>query len=129
MNQVTSFGEVAKARLLVFIWYLVSEWNLWTWGFSFDIKFLFFLTLLTIYFQVDEDFLASYQMNYGFTPDGEQAVTVSSDSQAAGPHVPQTVQSQVQIKHAVLFTFLYMCILFLLQYPKVMCFPQFYRWW
>lgn len=46
--------------------------------------------------KVDEDFLASYQMNYGFTPDGEQAVTVSSDSQTAGPHVPQTVQSQDQ---------------------------------
>ena len=76
---------------------------------------------------MDEDFLASYQMNYGFTPDGEQTATVSSDSQAAGPHVPQTVQSQVQIKHSVLFTFLYMCIHFLLQYPKVMCFPQFYR--
>ena len=61
---------------------------------------------------MDEDFLASYQMNYGFTPDGEQAVTVSSDSQTAGPHVPQIVQSQVQIKHSVLFTFLYKSCVF-----------------
>ena len=45
---------------------------------------------------MDEDFLATYQMNYGFTPDGEQAVTTSDDiPEAATPHVAETVQSQV----------------------------------
>lgn len=46
-------------------------------------------------FQVDEDFLASYQMNYGFTPDGEQSVTMSSDIPTAGTNLPRTLQSQV----------------------------------
>ena len=43
--------------------------------------------------QVDEDFIAAYQMNYGFTPDGEQADTFPDTTQTAKNEVRNIVSS------------------------------------
>ena len=43
--------------------------------------------------QVDEDFIAAYQMNYGFTPDGEQADTTTTESNSTPTTFPDTSQT------------------------------------
>ena len=48
-----------------------------------------------MHFQVDEDFLAAYQMTYGFTPDGEPADTTTNDIPVAAADVTQTANNQV----------------------------------
>lgn len=55
-------------------------------------------TWLTL-FKVDEDFLAVYQMNYGFTPDGEQADTTTNDTQVTAADETQTSDNQVLDKY------------------------------
>jgi len=44
---------------------------------------------------VDEDFLAAYQMNYGFTPDGEQADNTTTDLPVTAADEIQTSNNQV----------------------------------
>ncbi|KAJ7388733.1 HIV Tat-specific factor 1 [Desmophyllum pertusum] len=46
--------------------------------------------------KVDEDFLAAYQMTYGFTPDGEPADTTTNDIPVAAAYVTQTANNQTQ---------------------------------
>ncbi|XP_078374970.1 17S U2 SnRNP complex component HTATSF1-like isoform X2 [Oculina patagonica] len=48
--------------------------------------------------KVDEDFLAAYQMNYGFTPDGEQADTTTDNIPVTTADVPQTANNQKEEK-------------------------------
>ena len=43
--------------------------------------------------QVDEDFIAAYQMNYGFTPDGEQADTTTTETNSTPTNLPDTTQT------------------------------------
>lgn len=43
--------------------------------------------------QVDEDFIAAYQMNYGFTPDGEQADTTTTENNSTPTTFPDTTQT------------------------------------
>ena len=43
--------------------------------------------------QVDEDFIAAYQMNYGFTPDGEQADTATTENNSTPTIFPDTTQT------------------------------------
>lgn len=45
--------------------------------------------------KVDEDFLAAYQMNYGFTPDGEQADTTTTNIPVTSADETQTSNNQV----------------------------------
>lgn len=45
--------------------------------------------------KVDEDFLAAYQMNYGFTPDGEQADTTTTNIPVTSEDETQTSNNQV----------------------------------
>ena len=44
---------------------------------------------------MDEDFLAAYQMNYGFTPDGEQADTTATNMPGTSADELQTSNNQV----------------------------------
>lgn len=48
--------------------------------------------------QVDEDFIAAYQMNYGFTPDVEQADTTTENNSTVTtfPDTTQTAKNQVR---------------------------------
>lgn len=43
--------------------------------------------------KVDEDFIAAYQMNYGFTPDGEQADTTTTENNSTPTTFPDTTQT------------------------------------
>lgn len=44
---------------------------------------------------MDEDFLAAYQMNYGFTPDSEQADTTTTNVPVTSADETQTSNNQV----------------------------------
>ena len=44
---------------------------------------------------MDEDFLAAYQMNYGFTPDGEQADTTTTNMPVTSADEIQTSNNPV----------------------------------
>lgn len=44
---------------------------------------------------MDEDFLAAYQMNYGFTPDGEQADTTATNMPVTSADELETSNNQV----------------------------------
>ena len=50
--------------------------------------------------QVDEDFIAAYQMNYGFTPDGEQpdttTTTENNSTPTTFPDTTQTAKNEVR---------------------------------
>ena len=53
------------------------------------------ISVWTSPFQVDEDFLAAYQLNYGFTPDGEKADNTTENIPETAADVIQTANNQV----------------------------------